>query len=77
MTGSQTHRVNSSQQQLSDAGVDLGFGHLVAGQQVGQVEPLRRLAIPHLSRKFGDSPLDQALGCRRNIECRQIYGSDR
>lgn len=77
MTDFQTHCVNSSQQQLSDAGVDLGFGHLVAGQQVGQVEPLSWLTLPHLSRKFSGSPLNQSLGCQKNIKCCQIYGSDR
>lgn len=69
-----SHRVDSSQQQLGEADVDLGSGQLVGGQQVGQVHALCRLATAHLSFNFSHSPVNEGPGChRKHINKKVIY----
>lgn len=58
-----THRVDSSQQHLSDAGVDLSSAQLVGGEQVGEVQPLHRLSTFHPRFDFSDSFVDERRGC--------------
>lgn len=42
------HRVDSRQQELGNAGQDLGHRHLIAEQQVSEVRPLHALLQVHL-----------------------------
>lgn len=60
----ESHRVNSPQQQLGDAGVHLGPGHVIRGQQVAQVHALDRLATLHANCYFSNPPIDKRLSCK-------------